>query len=179
MSDTTTKQSHAYMDLLAAATKACPHREVPGGRCTEEGMYYYYDPTMCVCNGTGTLPRFPSARRKCPCVCLPVWDSTYTTVTYPDWDEEMCNRCFLYGHQKNGRCENDCNGTGEVPDYDAPIEAVMAGLTRAQGRIAVARLTDWLWDSGFGTDPMPSQSEIREAWLRQVCEVAGLLEVAA
>ena len=141
-----TEQSHAYMDLLSAATVACPR--IPFGLPCPD------------CHGTGTIPRFPGVRRGCDCVCHePITDNT---KNYP---VNCLTRCWR------------CKGRDWFPDYDATESAVMAGLTRMQA--------DDVMFKAFGDpqgselhDPMPSMPEIREAWLLEVCRVAGLLEVA-
>ncbi len=150
---TTATQTHAYIDLLAAATKACP--ECNGEGLTDRGLSGSMLLMSCEgCHGTGTVPRFPGARRKC---------------RHANWHSE---------YPGEARCP-DCNGTGEVPDYDALESAVMAGLTIEQGLQVASIMYELLEELplSFG-DPMPSQPEIRKDWLKSVCEVKLLEEEA-
>ncbi len=168
-----TEQSRAYLDRLAAATVeregVWSHRDcLTLGHCdlVSIGTKVGTD-----CYGTGTLPRFPGVRRE----CNHRWKTTedwYNQTSYGNFDCQDCD-AKLENHQVVG-------GTGKVTDYDAKESAVMAGLTFEEYNLAEMRFRVIINKRNdphafVRTDPMPSQAEIREAWLKAVCRVAGLL----
>lgn len=73
----TTAEIHALIDVLAAATVACPD---PPRQSMKHTM-------SCLdCHGTGTIPRFPGARRECPDKCK---DCEARGGWFPDYDAHI------------------------------------------------------------------------------------------
>ena len=164
------------IDTLAAATVACPDCGGKGGWGTGERLIYdgSIDSEMCqTCYGTGTIPSFLGARRKCP-GHHPNRDGT-------SWVAHEKHPCFVIG-RRHDQCP--CNGTGEVPDYDAPIEAIEASLTVEQMYAVWKRFAGDLEMSPDGMRlvigtpsvfvwTMPPADKIRAAKLRAIVAVVA------